>query len=227
MGALTRSDTYIPPGDWHSHTKANIFNHRKETGVLSANAQPGSPEAIIMHGHQQNRLDYSLRPQQQQQQTKGTIVRHLELHHFPAGDAPKGQGEVTNLSAGRGQALEKSRFFLTVGHLGDRVFECPIFTYGGKGLQNRDKAVWSEYCSLKPSQWRKHDFVNQSPENEVLEMVSTAKGWRMRDSMVVRLSDVRSRDVGMGGVEVLGSISVESSEYASKKAKELMSAALA
>ena len=47
----------------------------------------------------------------------------------------------------------------------------------------------------------------------------------MRESMVVRLSDVRSRDIGTG-VDIVGAISPEALEYAARTMLELMSEAI-
>jgi len=47
----------------------------------------------------------------------------------------------------------------------------------------------------------------------------------LRESMVVRLSDVRSRDIGTG-VDIVGAISPEALEYAARTMLELMSEAI-
>lgn len=82
------------------------------------------------------------------QQSLGLIVRHVDLHYFPTNKAPHDQGTVVNLPKG-GQILEKSRLFLIVGHTVCRVTECPILTYGEKGLEERNKLTWPEYCSIR------------------------------------------------------------------------------
>jgi hypothetical protein len=147
---------------------------------------------------------------------KGTIVMHVDLHYFPNGDAPQTKGRVIDLSRG-GQILEKKdRLFLVVGRLGNSVRECPILTYGNTGLRRRDQATWPEYCSIRPPHVPADDFINHSPRNNVLDIVWTNWSGQMYESMVVHLSDVRSRDTD-DGVAVRARISPESRDYASEK----------
>lgn len=150
----------------------------------------------------------------------GMIVQHVDLHLFPSGNAPRDQGNVVNLSRG-GEALEKYRMFLIVDELDNSVNECPVLTYGETGLRYREEATWPEYCSVRPPHIPVEDFTNQSPNNIVLGIDRITWFGRMSESMVVRLSDARSRDTD-DGVAVRGVMSPESRDYASDKMADLM-----
>lgn len=188
----------VPLGNWREHTQEMIVEYRRERSESWRNRQKG-----------------------------GVIVRHVDLHYFPAGDAPRNQGNVVNLSNG-GQVLEKHRLFLIVGQAGDRVLECPIYTFGGRGLRFRDRATWPEYCSIRPLQVLQGDFENQSQHNKVLDVDWVRGTYELKVSMVVRLSDVRSRDASrdVEGVEIIATISKTAREYAAKKVMDLMSEAV-
>lgn len=154
------------------------------------------------------------------QHTKGMLVMHVDLHYFPNGDAPGGQGNVVDLSRD-GQVLEKKeRLFLVVGRSGNSLMECLILTYSDRGLRRRDEATWPEYCSIRPPHIPVEDFINQSPNNKVLDIAWTDWRGEMSDSMVVHLSDVRSRDTD-DGVIVRGAVLPVSGEYASEKMADL------
>jgi hypothetical protein len=154
------------------------------------------------------------------QHTKGMLVMHVNLHYSPSDNAPRDQGRVVNLSRG-GQFLEKkNRLFLVVGRLGNSLMECPILTYSDNGLRRRDEATWPEYCSIRPPHIPMEDFINQSPNNMVLDIDWTDWYGQMSEAMVVHLSDVRSRDTD-DGVVVRGAVSPVPSEYASEKMADL------
>lgn len=155
----------------------------------------------------------------------GTIVQHVDLHYFPEGNAPSDQGPVTNLASG-GQVLEKRRLFLVLGWMGGRLRECPILTYSGYELRERDRATWPEYCSIRPPHVPKQGFTNQSRGNQVLDIEWVEWAGEMSESMVVHLADVRSRDTDIG-VVVKGAVSREALDYASKKMDDLMEEATA
>jgi len=154
------------------------------------------------------------------QHTVGMIVHHVDLHYFPNNNAPQHQRNVVDLPRG-GQVLKKYRMFLVVGRLGNRVRECPIFTYGDRGLRDRDEATWREYCSIRPPLIPAEEFTNQSPNNKVLGIERLHWRGRLSESMVVHLSDVRSRDSD-AGVTVKGTILPECREYPGKKMAELV-----
>ena len=158
------------------------------------------------------------------QQTVGMIVRHVDFHHFPTSNAPRNQGgDVVNLPGG-GEILKKNRLFLIVGRASGRLTECPIFTYGGKGLRGRKKVTWPEYCSIRPSHVPVKDFENQSPRNKVLDVEWVYWNEEVKESSVVRLSDVRSHDTGFSlpPAQVVGAVSSEALRYAAKKVVDLM-----
>ena len=157
-------------------------------------------------------------------QTVGAIVRQMELHHFPRGKAPLGQGPVFNLT-GAGEILEKSRFFLVVGRTVDRIIECPIFTYGVTGLCDRERDTWPEYCSIRSLGVPVEGFINQSPNNEVLDVGLVKGRFQMKRTAVVRLSELRYRDDNTG-VTVVAAISTEALRYATRKVIDLMSEAV-
>lgn len=223
-----RSKYFIPPGKWRDHNKEQIAQHRVQTGVLPATAKLGTGETVLPHGSRQDAFDETSdrRAGFRNLQTKGTIVRHLDLHHFPDGGAPADQGNVLTASD-NSTILAKPRFFLIIGRKGDRITECPIYTFGGLGLKNRDKATWYEYCSIKPKHlhWRE-DFHNQSPDREVLDVEWMDWNVNLKDAMVVRLSDVRHREIGHGA-QIVASISREAQEYAAKVAIELLTETVA
>ena len=197
---------FVPPGNWREHSQEIISQHRRECGVPAA----------------RDRLES--RSPWRSQQTEGKIVRHADFHHFSRGNAPEGQGDIVDLSDG-GQIHEKNRFFLIIGRMGGLVLECPIFTYGGKGLRCRGKSTHREYCSIRPLHTSADDFENQNPERRVLDIVSMKGDRRLKESMVVRLSDVRSHDVGTG-VDIIGAISQEALKYAARMMLDLISEAL-
>lgn len=145
---------------------------------------------------------------------------HVDLHYFPDGDAPGGQGNVVDPSRDGQVPEKKERLFLVVGRLGNSLMECPILTYSDRGLRRRDEATWPEYCSIRPPHIPVEDFINQSPNNKVLDIAWTDWRGEMSDSMVVYLSDVRSRDTD-DGVIVRGAVLPVSGEYASEKMADL------
>lgn len=157
-------------------------------------------------------------------QTMGAIVRHVELHHFPRGGAPHDQGKVVKLPGG-GKVLKKSRYFLIVGRTRDKLIECPIFTYGEKGLRDRERDTWPEYCSIRSLSVPVGNFVNQSPSNNVLHAVWEKPGFQVKQSAVVRLSELRYRDDDTG-VDLVAAVSFGSLQYAQKKLAGLISAAV-
>jgi hypothetical protein len=153
-------------------------------------------------------------------QTAGVIVRHVDFHYFSHGKAPKRQGKVVQTV--KGQIIEKKRYFLIVGRAGDRVVECPIFTYGGHGLHNRVKASHREYCSIRPLNTPAENSKNHNPERRVLDVVSMEQNEQLlAKSSVVRLSNVISRDHGVD-VDVVGTISLEALNYAAQMVVDLM-----
>ena len=153
-------------------------------------------------------------------QVVGEVVFHEDHHHFPKRNAPQDQGDLVNLPSG-GQLLEKRRLFLIVGQVRGRLMECPIFTYGGKGISGREKETLPEYCSIRPLRVPVEGFKNQSPSNKVLDWDWVEWAGQMRKSMVVRLSDPTWRDKGTR-VEVVGAISSGALQYAAERVDELM-----
>lgn len=203
-----------------------IVQHHRETSALRATAKTFVSEKFTPLG---TPLDREPAPGEDWHywQKKGTMVWHVDLHHFPKADALKHQGKVLSL-ASRGQILEKSRLFLIIGRVdyekGYRLQECPIYTYGGKGLRGRWWDTWSEYCSIRYGRTGK--FVNQSPGNAVLGLEWMEWHRELSEKSVVRLSDARTRDVYYTdtgkGVQIIGSLSHRAREYASEKLLELM-----
>jgi len=163
-------------------------------------------------------------PLRHTRRTAGAIVRHVDLHHFPKSDAKSDQHDVVDLPRG-GQILQKSRFFLIVGRTRNRLVECPIFTYGEKGLRGRKQDTWPEYCSIRSLSVPVEDFMNQSPNNEVLDAEWEKGGFQMKQSAVVRLSELRYRDDDMG-VVLVATISSGALQYARQKVADLTSEAV-
>jgi hypothetical protein len=83
------------------------------------------------------------------------------------------------------------------------------------------KETRHEYCSIRPLHVRANEFVNQSLGNEVLEVVRVVWDKELKDTMVLRLSDVRSREYD-DNVEIIGSISRKAHGYAAKRLLELI-----
>lgn len=157
----SRYDTYIPAGSWHSHTPAQIAQHRKETGVLPADAKPGTDDNVLRYGEDQSSksLQGSRNHSPERKRVPGTIARYVDLQYFATGAEPEGQCEVLDVSSG-GRIVVKHRYFLIVGRSGHTTLECPIYTFDDKGLSNRDNPTRHEYCSVKPRRWRKNEFEN-------------------------------------------------------------------
>jgi hypothetical protein len=147
--------------------------------------------------------------------TAGSIVRHVDFHHFPRSNANPEQGVVVNLPGG-GQILQKSRYFLIVGRRGDPLVECPIFTYDEKGLRKRVRDTWPEYCSIRSLSLPVEGFMNQSPNNEVLDVMWEKSGFHVKQLAVVRLSELRYRDED-AGVDLVAGISFGALQYARQK----------
>lgn len=122
----SRYDTRIPAGSWRSHTPAQIAQHRKETGVLPADAKPGIEDSVLRYEEDQSsKSSNGLRDRSPERKlVPGTIVRHVDLQYFPTDAAPEGQSEVLNVSSG-GKILVKYRYFLIVGRSGQGILECP------------------------------------------------------------------------------------------------------
>jgi hypothetical protein len=198
------------PGNWHESSPKETLKRRRETDDLPYSAQPD------------RRSDRNI--DRLTQRTKGAIVRHKDLHHFEKGSAPRNRGKIMVASNGV-EYLEKPRMFLVVDRAGERIMECPIYTYGGKGLRDRAKMDWPEYCSIRPLYVRANDFVNQSPEKEVLEAVRVDWDKELKDTMVVRLCDVRSREYDPS-VEIIGRVSRKAHRYAAKRLLELVGKAV-
>lgn len=159
------------------------------------------------------------------EQTLGAIVRHVDLHHFPKGNAPKAQGgDVVNLRRD-GQVLAKRRYFLVVGRAGNTIIECPIFTYGGKGLSGRRRNTWHEYCSIRSLDFPVEGFINQSPDNKVLDAAWEEDGFQVERLAVVRLSELRFRHDNTG-ITLSAGISSEALQYAARRVIDLMSEAV-
>ena len=156
--------------------------------------------------------------------TVGAIVRHVDLHYFPRGGAPQDQGNVVNLPGG-GQVLEKKRYFLVVGRMPGTLVECPIFTYGGEGLRGRNRDTWREYCSIRSLNVPVEGFMNQSPNNQVLDVEWEKGSFQVKQSAVVRLSELRFRDED-DDVDLVAAVSFGALQYAREKIADLISAAV-
>jgi hypothetical protein len=134
------------------------------------------------------------------------------------------RGPKSSLRSSNGDVLlEKQRWFLIVGHTDQYSLECPMYTYNEKGLGGRSKETWREYCSLKPP--FAHNFRNQSPENEVLDIVWVKQDTKPKDTSVVHLSDVRFRERD-AAVKVLGFMSRPAHTKAAKVLRKLLDEAL-
>lgn len=213
-------DSKEPPEEFTDHvTPAHSPLEQVDQEVWEVVRRRGP--AKTTHRYVRYRLDRTM--DCRTQQTVGMIVRHVDLHHFHTGHAPRNQGDVVNLPGG-GQILKKNRLFLIVGRVSDRLIECPIFTYSGMGLANRKKSTWPEYCSIRPSHVPIEDFKDQSPSNKVLDVACVYWNEEVSESSVVRLSDVRFHDTGfdLPPAQVVGSISSEALKYAAKKVVDLM-----
>jgi hypothetical protein len=101
--------------------------------------------------------------------------------------------------------------------------ETSIYTPSERGLVQR--IDWPECCSIRPLHVRANDFVNQSPDNEVLEVVRVYWDKELKDTMVVRLCDVRSREYDPS-VEIIGRVSRKAHRYAAKRLLELVGKAV-
>lgn len=208
------------PRDNVDHTTSGRFLSDQANQKVWGPVRRKEP-AEATHGGMGYRLDRAL--DWCSQQSLGMIVRHVDLHYFPTKKAPRNQGEVVNLPKG-GQVLEKNRLFLIVGHAVCRVTECPIFTYDEVGLEKRNKLTWHEYCSIRSSQVPVKDFNNQSPSNKVLDVAWVHQNEEVKESSMVRLSDVRSHDTNfdLPPAQVVRAISSEALKYAAKKVVDLM-----
>lgn len=66
------------------------------------------------------------------------------------------------------------------------VEEVKILTHGDTGLAEKSESIKWRYMSLMPLQ-PGEDFVNQSPENDVLRVGGTVDGKQLtRQTMIVR-----------------------------------------
>lgn len=211
--------------DDSGYVTGEYVDHTPLARAPSEQANPESWEVVRRRGPAQNRRRGRRNQRgpitaERAHQALGTIVQHVDLHYFPEGDAPTNQGPVTNL-AHDGQVLEKRRLFLVVGWMGGKLKECPILTYSGDGLHDRNRATWPEYCSIRPPHIPKRGFTNQIRGNQVLDIVWTNWAGEMSESMVVHLADVGSRDTDIG-VDVRGEVSFEALVYAGTKMADLM-----
>ncbi|TKA72259.1 hypothetical protein B0A55_06820 [Friedmanniomyces simplex] len=95
----------------------------------------------------------------------------------------------------------KGRYWIVVKCTAESVWGVPTYTNGNTKLANIKKKHWSKYYSLRPDTVAPKDFQNQSRNNTpwsigcMKEHHKTIKGRKMRNTMVVRITEVYRRAI--------------------------------
>lgn len=117
------------------------------------------------------------------------------------------------------QWLRKGRYWLVLSFHGDHIIELPIYTFNDQGL--KQKSAWAKefYNSVKPP-WAV-DFVNQSPNQQMLEIESLERiDESLRTTMCVNVSEPIARTVDADwGSRLVGRLSNMATEELLRRAK--------
>nr|OQO28469.1 hypothetical protein B0A51_05548 [Rachicladosporium sp. CCFEE 5018] len=122
----------------------------------------------------------------------GTIIQHQCQYRREDDNTPHKAGSRYSIKPD-GTIFEiKDRFYIVLHSDGRSITEVPIFTYGGRGLRDRQR-IRHRYRSVRPPHLTAAVLRNQSEYNPVL-VVKELHDWRsLRDNMVAHVARVEVR----------------------------------
>ena len=151
-------------------------------------------------------------------QIPGAVTWHWDERPYNQIGKPTGRYRIFKKADGT-QWMQKGRYWVIVEVVDDeKVYEVPIYSNNDTGLRSVKPKFWKDYFSLCPQHIDPKDFHNQSPENEVLEMIWMELGddelerKLVRTTMVVHWSEIRERSIDIQELRLVGKMAPKSTE---------------
>ncbi len=143
------------------------------------------------------------------EQVPGAITWHFDIRDCTKSCRSQTHEHITGQN---GKVMsKKGRYWVIVRADFEKIYEVPVYTNCNAGLVRTPERLHKEYCSLKPTHVSSKAFVNQSRHNEVLNVGSIrdythGETQLSRETMVVHLTEVFSRDVDVDDLRIVGSL---------------------